>query len=375
MAATKAALDQAIGSLGGQRPVAAIVFAAVHHDHQAILHTLAERLPGVPLVGCTTDGELSSSLAFQEDSLALMLFAGDGLRAKAGIGRGLSSDSGAAARAAVAMALADEAEAPRLCIAFPESLTASAAVLVGQLNRALPASTMLVGGTAGDQWQFEKTHQFFQGEVTSDSVPVLMLFGAFEATVGVASGWATVGQAGCITRAAENVVHEIDGVPAMDFYTNYFGDAVEATPEFPLGVLDGDQFYLRAPMGTCPDSGAVTFAGDVPEGSLVHISAAERDAIVHGCKTSLAAANDGLAAQAGHEAAGVIIISCAARKQLLGTRTDQEYSAVRKALGDVPVIGFYSYGEIAPFQDRTVAHFHNETFVTVVLRPTGTRAA
>ena len=41
---------------------------------------------------------------------------------------------------------------------------------------------------------------------------------------------------------------------------------------------------------------------------------------------------------------------------------------MRKHLGDVPVVGFYSYGEIAPICGRNHAHFHNETFVTVVLR-------
>ena len=60
-------------------------------------------------------------------------------------------------------------------------------------------------------------------------------------------------------------------------------------------------------------------------------------------------------------------MSCAARKQILGTRTAEEQASLRRsALGELPFAGFYAYGEICPKKAGEPAIFHNETFVTVV---------
>jgi len=46
-----------------------------------------------------------------------------------------------------------------------------------------------------------------------------------------------------------------------------------------------------------------------------------------------------------------LFFSCAARKLLLGTRTEEELHVIRGALGeDVPICGFYGYGEIKSFR-------------------------
>jgi hypothetical protein len=47
---------------------------------------------------------------------------------------------------------------------------------------------------------------------------------------------------------------------------------------------------------------------------------------------------------------------------VLGTRTDEEIMAVRETVGrDVPIIGFYTYGEYAPLGECERSRFHNET--------------
>ena len=66
------------------------------------------------------------------------------------------------------------------------------------------------------------------------------------------------------------------------------------------------------------------------------------------------------------------MFSCVGRKLVLGRRIQEEVDAVRECIGlDVPLIGFYTYGEIGPI-DKTVKElssvkFHNETVVLWVL--------
>lgn len=55
-----------------------------------ILQRIQDAFPGIELIGGTTNGEISSILEFQQDSLTLMLFASDEVEICAGIGRGAS---------------------------------------------------------------------------------------------------------------------------------------------------------------------------------------------------------------------------------------------------------------------------------------------
>ncbi|MCP3958216.1 MAG: hypothetical protein GY719_10225 [bacterium] len=365
-AATEEIVDQVRSRLDGAPPKGGLLFACRDADHEQILEAVTSAFPAMPLIGCTTDGELSSVLDFQEDSILLVVFAGDGLEVRVGLGRGLSDSVAGAVQDALGQAQLAADPGPQLCITIPESLTASGASIVNELVARLGPDIPLVGGTAGDQWHFEETRQFIGREVYSDSVPVLLLCGAVQVGVGVASGWEPVGPRGLVTRAEGHVVHEISDQPALEFFQRFHGPHVEPNPEYPLGVFDADrrEHYLRAPLSYDRASGSVGFAGDVPVGSEVQITDASRDEILTACEDSIKKASTALG---GVDPDGVLVFSCAARKQLLGTRTAEEAALLRDLATGLPMAGFYTYGEIAPIGGRTCADLHNETFVTVLL--------
>ncbi|MFX5730435.1 FIST C-terminal domain-containing protein, partial [Acinetobacter baumannii] len=57
-----------------------------------------------------------------------------------------------------------------------------------------------------------------------------------------------------------------------------------------------------------------------------------------------------------------ILISCVGRKLILQDRTSEEVQAARNIFGDTTSItGFYSYGEISPFNPHTNCELHNQT--------------
>ena len=87
-------LEQCRAKLGGTPARAGLLFAAIDFDHQVILDAIGRCYPGLELIGCTTDGEVSSELGFCEDSATLILFASDTVDITAGVGRGLSRDVG-----------------------------------------------------------------------------------------------------------------------------------------------------------------------------------------------------------------------------------------------------------------------------------------
>lgn len=349
--------------LGDAQPGAAILYACIDCDHQQILDTLAERWPGLPLVGCTTDGELSSQMGFQEDSISLMLFSSEKIDFQVTVARDLSQGM----EASIAQALAEVPQDTHLCFALPESLTVSGASVVRSLQNQLGPGVTLFGGSAADQWSFERTHQFFGQEILEDSAPLLLFCGDLHVSSGISSGWSPMGEGGTVTRSQGNQVFEINHHSALSFYRTYLGDHITITQEYPLGVFEepgSDQYYMRAPMSYDAQDQSITFAGDVPEGSRVFITEAARGGILSACEESITTAHQNF--QGDPQAA--LVISCAARKQVLGTRTRQEHEALKRLIrADLPVLGFYSYGEIAPLPGGARAQFHNETFVTVLL--------
>ena len=136
------------------------------------------------------------------------------------------------------------------------------------------------------------------------------------------------------------------------------------SPEHPLALQASDgEFVLRAPLQHF-DNGQVTFAGDVPQGSVVQLTQATRGDILAASRESIMKALEGFTTGKPDAA---ILFSCAARKQLLGTRTDQEYALLEDQVSDIETCGFYTYGEIAPKEAGQNTDFHNQTFVAVLL--------
>lgn len=357
-------LQQIEEEIGQRRLIALSLYACKNLDHAAVVAKIRARFPDVPLVGCSTDGECSSVLCFSEDSLVLTAFLSDRLEAHSAIGEDLSKDlDGAVQRAWRSLT---EHGQPSIVIVLAESLGVSGSRLVQALDAKVPKGIPVVGGTAGDQWAFERTWQICGDRLTSDAVVMLALYGPLRIGVGIASGWQPMGPRSKVTRSEGPVVAELDGQRAQDWFEGYFGAREQPSPEHPFAVYDPpdtDQFYLRAPFQRGPD-GAIIFTGDIPAGSAVRITEATREAILGGAADAVRAS-----AQSFEGApSGLLVFSCAARKQVLGTRTREEIERLRDRTGrDLPLAGFYTYGEIARLGPEQPVRFHNETVVAVLL--------
>ncbi|MEH2061301.1 MAG: FIST N-terminal domain-containing protein [Nostoc sp.] len=361
-------LEECSRSLAGSLPQAGILFTAIDFDHLLILQRIQDAFPGIELIGGTANGEISSILEFQQDSVTLMLFATDEMEIRAGIGRRVSKNPTLAAQEAIAQAKAKGASSPKLCLTFPDSLTSNEVLILQGLKQSLGEHIPIIGGMTADDYTFEKTYQFFQGEVLSDSVPVLLFSGQLLFSHGVACGWTPISQRSRVTKVDGNVVYEIDGQRALDFYQHYLGEEKFAS-NYAIHALavyeDQDHFYLRVPNGYDQQSGSVKFFLDIPEQAVVQITDTTRENILLASETSL---KNALADYPGVEPTAALIISCAARRRILGTMAKLEYQLLKTHLPEaLPCCGFYAYGEIAPLVGGGQTRFHNKTFVTLLM--------
>lgn len=358
-------LEQCQLSLEGEKPLAGILFAAIHFEHQLILDEINTVFPGIELIGGTTDGEVSSVFGFQQDSLTLMLFCSDDIELYAAAGRNISQAPVDIAAQTVAAAKAKLSTELKLCITMPESLTTSASSILAGLKSAL-GSVPIVGGTTGDQMETQRTYQFYKTEVLTDSVTLLLLGGNLAFSYGVCSGWNPIGKQSIITKVEKNIIYEIDEKPALELYKYYF-EEFAADLAYPLAVFPpGEEaFFLRAVLTYDADLGSIVVAADVPVGSIVQVTEASQDDIVSASQKSF---NQAWTNYPGQSPSAALFFSCAWRRFVLGTKTNQEYAAIAASYPyPIPSCGFYTYGEISPLSEHGETYFHNTTFVSLLL--------
>jgi hypothetical protein len=64
----------------------------------------------------------------------------------------------------------------------------------------------------------------------------------------------------------------------------------------------------------------------------------------------------------------VFIYSCMARKIVLGSKTNEEIVKIKNNVGEnIPIIGFYCYGEYAPIGRGGISSFYNETITLTII--------
>ena len=368
LAAVKEAVSQCREQLQIAVPSAGILLCAIDFEHQVILDFISETFPGIALIGGTTVGEMSSRLGFHEDSLMLMLFSSDEVEMRAGLGLQVSQDAIAAAHQAIPDL---DGAAPKLCYAIGEGLGVDGVALVEGLGTTLGKGVPIFGGLAGDDWQFDKTYQFFGQKVLRDAVTTLVFSGNLLVSCGVATGQHPIGQKGTVTKSIGNTLHEVDDQSVKVFYQRYFGDALSR--ELAGGSWGGavavfepgeDSFYVRSPNNQDTISGSIEYFGNIPEHSSIQFTETNTEDLLTAAREALEKAQ---AIYTGNQPTAALIVSCSSRMKLLGTRAREEHSIAQQVLKDLPNIGFHAYGEICQLSSKGKSYFHNETFTAVLI--------
>lgn len=369
------AVDEVIASgleqLAGTRPQAGILFCGIEFDHQLILGRLIDTWPDLPLIGCTTDGELSSLHGYVEDSVCLLLIQADGVNFFAGCIDNSTLATTSLAEQAIAAARTRLGNDPALCLLFSDVLKVNGEDALARVSAALGGGIPILGGISGDSWTFTGATQFCGRQASSDISPFLLIAGELEFSYAVDYSWTPLGGAGTVTRAEGHVVYTIDDKPALAFYEKILGPGIKPSGDLPIAVFDvHDDFrFLRVSFEKSDaEAGSVTYLGNVPEGSRIRITSVSRDDIIAGAGNAAAQAAADFSQRWRRAPLLALCFSCSARRVLLGTRTHEEYEAVRKPFGeDFRIAGFYTYGEYCPRASQVDNEFHNETLVILLL--------
>jgi hypothetical protein len=355
----------------GRTPTACWLFCSPEQGFEHLLAGIYSVIDTPNLVGCTTDGEISD-MGYSSRSAVLGGICSDKIECCVVSSENIDSDGEQAGRK-----LAGKFPTEVQCIQlFSDGLTGNGCALLRGMSSVLDESVRITGGTAGDAGMFRQTWQFAGNRVLTNSAVAIGITGDIKISEGMGSGWVPVGLPKKVTRAKENTLYELNGESALKVYERFLGKHAQGLPEvgveYPLGIVgpspdgtDDNYYLLRATTSVNRNNGSLRFAGEIPEGSMVYMTCGDISSILDATKKAAKIAKEGLGDTPPRM---VFFYSCMARKILLGLRINEEFALLREEFGcDVPIMGFYTYGEYCRVGCSGPCLLNNETAVVLVL--------
>ena len=243
--------------------------------------------------------------------------------------------------------------------------------LINGLENNIDSGVSITGGMCGDDARFEKTLASYKEDPKEGEVILIGFYGdSLDISYSSFGGWIPFGPERVITKAEGNILYEIDGQPALDLYKKYLGEKSNELPQasllYPLNVTpDGKKEpVVRTILNINNDDQSMILAGDAPVNSKVQLMMASVDGIAQGAHTAAKIAMTNRSSKP--ELA--LLVSCIGRKLVMNQRVEEEVEQVREVIGErVPMAGFYSYGEMAPFNGSTSCELHNQTMTLTLI--------
>lgn len=338
-----------------------IFFTSPEHDHSLLSDAFRSAFPDVPVVGCTTAGELTPD-GYSEGAITAVSFSSRHFSMTSRLIDNLSA-KGVSECSDIARNLVAESTPKEgwntLALQFADGMSLQEDALVAAFDAGL-APIPLFGGSAGDGMCFKETFVFQNGAFHSDAALLMLITTDFRFTEITFDHFTPTQKQMVVTDAlpAERIVCEINGEPAAEEYARIIGYPKEKLgpflfASFPTLVRAGGRSHVRA-IQSVVNGSCLKFLSAIDVGIVLTIGEALE------ITDEMHKEFGQLTAEMGKPAL-VLGFDCILRKIEIVTLGKQ--GEISKVLSDNNVIGFSTYGE-----QHNGMHV-NQTFVGVAFFP------
>lgn len=328
---------------GAHKPRAVLFFASSKYDPAELSREMQAAFPDACVAGCSTAGEIGSGRMIS-DSIAAMF---------------LDDDIVGPAAFAVVENLRDHTDVKSAFAKIEHQLQAPVSsldiekyvglVLIDGLSGAEETlmeklgdrtDLFFVGGSAGDDLKFEKTHVMVEGKAYSNAAILLILPVTKGFDIIKTQSFRGTGKTLRATRVdeARRLVIEFDHKPALEAYAQILGVPPDEAPaqfmKHPLGLMvDGDPF-VRSPQRV--DESGIVFYCQIRQDMELEVLEAT-DIVSHTRQAIESRRNSG------PPISGILDFQCILRTlQLRGEDRCRPYGDI---FDGIPTSGFSTYGE------------------------------
>lgn len=323
-----------------------IVFCSTQYDLPALGAALKERFD-CPLIGCTSAGEITAATGYQQGGIVGVSLSSPELKAHPRLIHSLDkfslSDADNLAKGLRKdLTLSSEFDAGQMFgLLLVDGLSMLEEQVVASIYNQL-GNVPIVGGSAGDDLHFRKTHVYWDGQFIDNAA----VFTLFETTLPFETFQTqhfeptetrlVITESDCATRT----VMEINGGPAAQEYAEAVGlEVKELTPQvfaaYPVMLKIGGEYYVRSIQKANPD-GSLTFYCAIDNGLVLTV--AKGKALLENLRRRLE--------QVRRDIPNIkLVLGCDCILRRLELQQKELLAEAMDALKDSEFIGFSTYGE------------------------------
>lgn len=219
--------------------------------------------------------------------------------------------------------------------------------LVSALGEA--SGSFLVGALTSSRGAYA---QFAAGTISTSGLSGVLLSPDVPVATALTQGCAPLGASHVVTRARDNVALELDGRPALEVFKEEIGELLARDlrrvagyvfAAVPVEGSDLGDYMVRNLTGLDLRQGSIAVADELRQGQPLMFCRRDRQS----AEADMARMLDGLKRRLPGPAKAALYHSCLARGPNMFGEGSAELKAIERALGPIPLAGFFGNGEIS----------------------------
>lgn len=340
---------------GLKSPKLGLLFSSTKYNQNELIRGIKSITPDLKIIGCTSSGAVMTpdGIISNDDGFAGMLVIEDN-ELKVGIS---SSPRGMDPRTTgrkIALSAMEDAKKDHPPVAFAMFATPKEEEEYLKGIQDVIGEIPMFGGSASDN-DFQGEWKVLCGnEEIEDGCAVALFYTTKEIKNVLSSSYQETNNIGIITAIDDHRrILEIDNKPALNRYAEWTGFNVEevanqslmtASTQMPLGTttLHGETVLIRHPKVGNTDY-SLTVGANMVANTAVMLMQTDEDGLISGAVESIMELKNNF------KPACLLLIHSDARKNYIGERIDEDFVAIKNAVGDLPfIVAFTSseYGQV-----------------------------
>ena len=346
--------------LNDETPDLAVVFASSpkYANFENILPALHDQLGPNVLIGCSGSGVIGAGRELETGPGLSVLAA---TCASSAIHPFAFTDKQASGKDATPESLADAIDADPadyedgLMIIFVDPLTVSTEYALSMLDSVYP-TVMKFGALVSGGQEYGENRMFFGDELRHHGAVGLLLKRNFEADTIISGSEAPVGPSMVITKATKNEIHRLDDRSPLSVLEEVFLNAdplsqIRMKRTLVVGLESGDvlvepDYVMRNIMSMDQESGAMMIGDLVEEGQALQFHIRDGELASQRLTQNLTDYANYIRSH-GQGIDAMFCFNSVARGYRMFEEDHHDAKIIAEHLGNTPIAGFFSNGEIA----------------------------
>jgi hypothetical protein len=355
--AGKEATEKALSELGNEAKLI-IVFSSVNFAKPELLEGVKSVAKNAQIIGCSTGGEIINN-EVGEGMVVVMAIDTDQIDFICDYQEDIKGKEREAGRKLAKNIKEKTKKGLKSLMILSDGLVNGQELIEG-VQEILGKYFPIVGALSGDNFQFKQTYQYFNEKVLTNCVVGVGFAGKFSFGASLGHGWRPISLSKTVSEGKDFNIEKIEKDSALSFYQEYLGNNSQMLIKEPLSIIslnyplgfevEGSEKFIIRTVVSANQKGTLTCAGPIIKNGKARLMLSEID---NGINAAKEITKEALEAMKGQNSKIALVFNCICRFRLFGPTKQKEISSIREIIGEnVPLIGFYSYGEIGPLDSK-----------------------